>query len=174
MKIILAVVFLCGGLFIASAIPIEIPGAGQDMAKNGTGIAGGNANDDANNFFRLETVLGSLTGYATPTLTGAEDLGSNIVPTGDLVGFTYAVLHYGAGNGGTQGSGGGVEIFYLNGATDFTFDANGTGPNGFGGFSSLTLFKANGVPSVPDGGSTVAMLGAALSGLGLLVNRFKK
>ena len=89
-----------------------------------------------------------------------------------MTGFNYAVLHYGAGNGGTQGSGGGVEVFFLNGATSFTFPANGSGPNGFGEFSSLTLFQ--GTPgTVPDGGTTVFLLGVALSGLGLVRAKLK-
>ncbi len=81
-----------------------------------------------------------------------------------LTGFDYAVLHYGSGMGGTPS--GGEEVFFLNGATSFTFPANGSGQNGFGGFSSLTLFE--GTPSVPDGGSTLLLLGVALSAFGLV------
>jgi hypothetical protein len=170
MKRFIAVVALCLGMTAAIAIPIQIPGVGQDMPKNGTGIAGGNANDDANNFFRLQTVLTAWNlahpGSPLPPtfLAGAVDLGSNVVPPGGLVGFDYAVVHYGAGDGGTHGSGGGVEIFYLNGATSFTFPANGTGPNGYGGFSSLTLFDAP--AAVPDGGVTLVLLTMGLAALG--------
>jgi len=170
--ICLAVIMVAGS---ASAIPTpyEIPGFGQDMAKNGTGISGGNGNDDANNFFRLQTVLASyVNNLPTPVLAGALDLGSNVVPTGGLLGYDYAVLHYGTGRNGITGVGGGVEFFYLNGAADFTFPADGTGLNGIGGFSSLTLIK--GTPQVPDGGSTIALLGFALTGVGLLRRKILK
>ena len=166
---------------IANAIPIfqipdsgvaQIAGFGKDIAKNGTGIGGGNANNQANNLFRLTTVLSNInpsTPLPTPILDGAVNLGSNVVSTGGLIGFDYAVLHYGVGNGGKPGSGGGVELFYLNGESEFSFPSIGTGPNGFGGFSSLTLFKGeNG--SVPDGGSTVMLLGAAV-GLITMIRR---
>ena len=142
------------------------PSGNADIAKNGTGGGGGNgnANNDASNLFRLETVLGGPLNPALtanlpmPTLAGALDLGSNVVGAGGLAGFDYAVLHYyGSGQGGTPG--GGVELFALNGASQYTFPANGTGSNGHGGFSSLTLFKGK---PVPDGGSTVMLLGAAL------------
>jgi hypothetical protein len=90
---------------IANAIPIfQIPdfgvvqiGFGEDIAKNGTGIAGGNANNQANNLFRLTTVLSNINPSAplpTPILDGAVNLGSNVVTTGGLIGFDYAVLHY--------------------------------------------------------------------------------
>ena len=89
-------------------------------------------------------------------------------------GFDYAVLHYGVGNGGKPGSGGGVELFYLNGESEFTFPFIGTGPNGFGEFSSLTLFKGdNRNGSVPDGGSTLMLLGTALGLIAAARRRFR-
>ena len=89
---------------------------------------------------------------------------------GGLTGFDYAVLHYGSGQGGTPG--GGVEFFALNGASKYTFPDNGTGPNGNGGFSSLTLFKGD-RSSVPDGGSTVMLLGAALGLIAAARRKFR-
>jgi hypothetical protein len=179
----LAILALALGLSTATqANPIQIPGFGQDMPKNGTGGDQPNANNDASNFFRLETVVNAWNAanpsnlLPEPISTGAKDLGSPIVGPGGLVGFDYAVLHYGVGNGGVPGSGGGVEVFFLNGATEFTFPANGSGPNGFGGFSSLTLFAGPGVGvplGVPDGGSTVLLLGFVLSGLGLLCGKLR-
>lgn len=151
----------------ASAIPTpyEIPGVGQDIAKNGTGINGANGNNAANNFFRLTTVLAAYGGsLPTPVYEGFANLDSRIVPTGGLLGYDYAVLHYGAGQGGTPG--GGIAVYYLDGASGFTFPANGTGTHGYGGFSSLTLFK--GASPVPDSGSTITLLGFALTGVGLL------
>jgi hypothetical protein len=157
---------------IANAIPIyqlpgtkdSVTGLSGDVPKNGTGGGGGNenANNDASNLFRLTSILSGLKNPALPTpmLAGALDLGSNVVGDGGLVGFDYAVLHYGSGKGGTPG--GGVEFFALNGNSKYTFPDTGTGPNGNGGFSSLTLFKGDHSKTVPDGGSTVMLFGAAL------------
>ena len=157
---------------IANATPFQIPLPNTDIAKNGTGIAGGNSNDDANNFFRLNNIVTAyniahpLAMIPTPVATGALDLTSNDQSVGTpLAGFQYAVLHYGVGNGGVGGSGGGVAFYDLNGMTSFLFPANGLGPNGFGGFSSLTLFNSR--PTVPDGGGTLMLLGCAISGLGV-------
>lgn len=90
----------------------------------------------------------------------------------DITGFDYAVLHYRQGRDGIS-QGGGVEIFYLNGMTgNFTFSEFGLGPNGRGRISCMALFA--GSPSgVPDGGSTVALLGMSLSGLAF-ARRFLK
>jgi VPDSG-CTERM motif len=165
---VLAVALLCIGVLSSKATPYEIPGVGQDIPKNGTGTGGGNGNDPSDDFTRLQTVLGSFANsLPTPVYAGYDsNLSSADVTGNDLSGYDYAVLHYGAGNGGTQGSGGGVEVFYLDGAANFDFPSDGTGLNGYGGFSSIVLFK--GAPSVPDGGTTVLLLGLGISGFGLL------
>ena len=107
-----------------------------------------------------------------PILDGAIDLGLNVVGAGGLIGFDYAVLHYGKGSGGV-GQGGGVAFYSLNGATSFTFPAIGRGPNGLGEFSTLTLFKGDGVAKgVPDGGATVGLLGMALGLIAVARRRF--
>jgi hypothetical protein len=91
-----------------------------------------------------------------------------VVSAGGLAGFDYAVLHYGKGPSGI-GSGGGVALYYLNAANEYIFPAIGTGPNGLGGFSSLTLFKGDDIPkSVPDDGSGVMLFGAALGRIAML------
>jgi VPDSG-CTERM motif len=173
---------------IANAIPIYLLPGNADIAKNGTGGGGGNANanNDASNLFRLETVLhsppnallanGSLNSLLPANLPlnvipgSALDYKSNVVGAGGLTGFDFAVLHYGSGQGGTPG--GGVQFFFLNGASEYTFPDKGTGPNGNGGFSSLTLFK--GVrSSVPDGGSTVVLLGGALGLIAVARRKFR-
>ena len=174
LALILSLCCIFGLSSVANAIPFEIPGPNIDIPKNGTGGGGGNANanNDVSNFFRLQNVVNGYNSLnavdlPTPILAGAVDLGSNVVGAGGLLGFDYAVLHYGSGPGGTPG--GGVEFFYLNGASAFTFSANGTGSNGFGGFSSLTLFKGNDpAKSVPDSGSTMMLLGAALGLIGMI------
>jgi len=171
--VLLAAVSL--GVASASAVVMQIPGFGQDIPKNGTGVSGGNGVSAADNFFRLQTVVGSLSGFPTPLSAGSVDISSNVAT--NLLGFEYAVLHYGTGNGGIQSSGGGVEIFFISGGeSSFTFPAIGTGPNGLGAFSGGTLFNSNAVPgnipapgpSIPDSGSTLALLGAVFLGLAIL------
>lgn len=141
----------------------------SDMAKNGTGIGGGNSNNSANNFFRLETFLATNPGDGTAIDDMTVRLTGNGVDV-NVTGSSFAVVHYGAGKGGTAG--GGTAIFSISDSGLFSFPSNGLGPNGFGGFSSVDLFK--GAPSqVPDGGTTVMLFGTALSSLGL-VRRYLK
>jgi hypothetical protein len=163
---------------IANAIPIYLLPGNADIAKNGTGDGGANANDDTSNLSRLEMVLSGPLNPALPAnlpmpiLANTLDLGSNVVGAGGLTGFDYAVLHYESGKGGTPG--GGVELLYLNGASQFAFPDNGTGSNGFGGFSSLTLFKGDhSSKTVPDAGSTVMLLGAALGLIAAARRKFR-
>ena len=138
----------------------------DDVPKNGTGINGGNSDNQVNNFFRLQTYIvahptfGSL---GTPTLAGAEEVSTPLDELVNLTGFCYAVVHYGVGRGGVPGSGGGVAFFQITNNSD-TFPQNGSGPNGFGGISRVDLFAC---PGVPDGGTTVMLLGAALCVLGM-------
>jgi protein with PEP-CTERM/exosortase system signal/PEP-CTERM motif-containing protein len=82
----------------------------------------------------------------------------------DLTGYSYAVLHYGTGPGGI-GQGGGFVALFLNDTTGlFTFPSNGSGPNGNGGISWVRLY---GPVAVPEAGSTIALLGLALAGIGI-------
>jgi len=81
-------------------------------------------------------------------------------------------VHYGAGKGGTRGSGGGVAFFQIVNNSD-TFPQNGSGLNGFGGISRVDLFKAGGT-TVPDSGATVMLLGSALTGPSLARRYFKR
>jgi len=153
---------------LANAVPTVInlsaPPVG-DIPKNGTGINDGNSNNAENNFFRLETFLASHPGLAngTPIFEGAERLKDN--EDVDVTGFSYAVIHYGSGRGGT--SGGGIAFFSITGDGTFDFPDDGSGPNGFGGFSSLDLFKG-----VPDSGTTIALLGAAFCAIGMARRKF--
>jgi hypothetical protein len=143
-----------------SALPVG------DIPKNGTGINGGNSNNAENNFFRLETFLAKhpeLALNGTPIFKGAERLNDN--EDVDVTGYSYAVIHYGSGRGGS--SGGGIAFFSITGDGTFDFPDNGSGPNGFGGFSSLDLFK-----SVPDSGTTIALLGVALCAIGAARRKF--
>lgn len=143
----------------ANSIPFEV--AGADVPKTGS-------NNAAADFAALLGVINTWNSanpsnqLPIPVLTGKKG-GTGDEATG-LSGFTYAVLHYGKGPGGAN-DGGGLEVWDLNGASSFNFPDHGSGPNGKGGFSSIRLYDGNGVP---DGGTTVLLLGAALSALGLI------
>ena len=176
LKYLLAIAALSAIAVTANAATITLSPFG-DIPKNGTGIGGGDSNNADNNFFRLQNYLSDHPEFnvCTPISDGAvryEDLNGNS-PSVDVTGFDYAVIHYGAGKGGTKGSGGGVAFFQIDGDGFVTFPANGSGPNGKGGISSIDLFKCEGDHNVPDTGATAMLLGSALTGLGL-VRRYLK
>src|SRR6187399_1895413 len=110
------------------------------------GIGGGNSDNQANNFFRLQNYIAahpSFGSLGSPTDVGAKEVTGPLDQPVDLTGLSYAVVHYGAGKGGTRGSGGGVAFFQIVNNSD-TFPQNGSGLNGFGGISRVDLFKAGG------------------------------
>jgi hypothetical protein len=173
LKYLLAIAALSAIAVTANAATITMSPFG-DVPKNGTGIGGGKSNNPENNFFRLQTYLSDHPEFdiCTPIFDGhvkPSDVSGPI----DVTGFDYAVVHYGAGNGGTKGSGGGVAFFQIEGDGSVTFPQNGSGPNGKGGISSVDLFKCEGDHNVPDTGATAMLLGSALTGLGL-VRRYLK
>jgi hypothetical protein len=147
------------------AIPFEVPGDGQDSPKNG-------ANSPAADFSVLTQVISAWNTANPANMLPVPVLTGNKPTTGphatDLSGFEYAVLHYGKGDGGSN-PGGGIEVWFLNGASSFDFPSTGSGPNGMGGFSSIVLFGPQ--VTVPDSGTTVVLLGLALSTLGLIRRR---
>jgi hypothetical protein len=173
LKYVLAIAALSGIALTANAATITLSPFG-DIPKNGTGINGGNSNNAANNFFRLQSYLSVHPefNFCTPTDVGAERIETGLTQPIDVTGFDYAVIHYGAGKGGTKGSGGGVAFFQISGDGFVTFPAKGSGPNGKGGISSLDLFKC--VEQVPDSGATLMLLGGALTGLGLIGRYIKR
>lgn len=177
MKLSILAVALCTGLTsITNAVTISP--LGDDVPKNGTGIDRGNANNAENNFFRLQTFLTDNPQFLPEdcilTFEGAFRLpeGGSIVDV-NVTGFDFAVVHYGVGKGGTKGSGGGVAFFDVHNLTEATFPSSGSGPNGLGGFSSLDLFKCEHNNNVPDGGTTVMLLGSAITGLSVMRRRMK-
>lgn len=168
----------CASLSIvtASADPVEIPGTGMDIAKNGTGPGGSDGNSPTDDFFRLQNVVNAYN-LAHPTMplpipiiAGDEAISSSDVGSGGLAGFTYAVLHYGVGPGGNQSTGGGEEVFFLNGATSFDFPANGSGPNGTGGFSGGELYGGISIVSTPESGLSGALMSLIAGGLAMKVH----
>ena len=82
--------------------------------------------------------------------------------------YDYIYLHWGG-----KGSGS-VQAYYIGGETGtFTFDAPPGGHPDVGGLSSYSFYGPDITQPVPDYGSTALMLGAALSGLGLMTRRLK-
>jgi VPDSG-CTERM motif len=156
LKYTILIAALASGLVLTAKADLILSPFG-DIPKNGTGINGGNSDNQANNFFRLQTYI-----VAHPTFGSLDE------PV-NLTGFSYAVVHYGVGRGGVPGSGGGVAFFQITNNSD-TFPQNGSGLNGFGGISRVDLFAS---PGVPDGGTTAMLLGAALGALGM-ARRFLK
>jgi hypothetical protein len=166
LKYITLVAALMSGLALTAKADLILSPFG-DIPKNGTGP--GNGDDRDSNFFRLTTYLAAHPSFDIGTpINSPEDPGVNVfdAPSGpvNLTGFLYAVVHYGVGDGGVSGSGGGVAFFQITNNSD-TFPQTGSGPNGFGGISRVDLF---GGTRVPDGGATVMLLGGTLAGLGLL------
>ena len=115
LKYITLIAALVSGLTLTAKADLILSPFG-DIAKNGTGIGGGNSDNQPNQFFRLQSYItahptfGSL---GTPTITGAEEVSGPLNQPVDLTGFSYAVVHYGAGTGGTPG--GGVAFFQISG-----------------------------------------------------------
>ncbi len=96
------------------------------------------------------------------SLPTASDTGS-VSGTGttvDLMGgtFTYLFAKYDGPNDLSQ-------VWNISGITG-TITIPGFGPNGYG-LSGWILFGPGGTPGVPDGGTTVMLLGAALGALGM-------
>jgi hypothetical protein len=173
-KLILTTLCL-GGLSLWSAanantinITMSLPlGAGstlvndvsaQDIPGNGLGDATVLAwlQSDINTF--NNNLNGDLPAPTTD-LTSFDGGGTIQVAAGD-----YLVLHYGKGPGG-QGQGGGLVALYFDAAGTYAIPSNGSGPNGNGGLSFARLWDHG--TQIPDGGTTVALLGMALSALGL-------
>src|SRR5436305_15288750 len=98
LKYIALIAALASGLALTTKADLILSPFG-DIPKNGTGIGGGNSDNQANNFFRLlnyivaHPTFGSL---GTHTLTGAEEVLTPLNEPVVLTGFSYGIVHYGA------------------------------------------------------------------------------
>jgi hypothetical protein len=137
-----------------------IPGLGNDVSKKDVGASPAQV-------FAWLSGLPGLPGPA-PSNSNVQNFeglnGSSIsIP---INGSAYLVLHYGVGNGGVQGTGGGILAAFATGTGNFVVPANGSGQNGFGGISFVRVFNGpSSVPGVPDSGKTLPLLAMGLVGL---------
>ena len=92
-----------------------------------------------------------------------EDNLNGVGPTIQVEPGDYIVAHYGVGPNGDPGTGGGLVAFYADASQPFTLPDNGPGPNGTGGISFVDVWDH----TVPDGGTTWAMLGVSLVAVGV-------
>jgi hypothetical protein len=112
-------------------------------------------------FYRTTNTFGSL---PQASATGAVSGTSTSIDLNVLGTFTYLFAKYDGQNDQSV-------VWNISGLTGIlTIPA--VGPNGLG-LSGWTLFGPTGTPGVPDGGTTVMLLGAALGALGM-ARRFLK
>jgi hypothetical protein len=172
LRFFLAAVALCLGAAVvarANNTPVEVPANGLGPLGTHSDMPG-RADTLDEDFSGSSWVISGWNSLnpsnllPTPTSIGDDMVTSSLANPIGLSGYDYAVVHYDAGSGGSAS--GGEEFFYLEGATSWTFPQNGTGTNGYGGISSVSLYE--GQAPVPDAGATMLMLGAALAGLGMM------
>ncbi|MGZ5568775.1 MAG: VPDSG-CTERM sorting domain-containing protein [Limisphaerales bacterium] len=132
------------------------------LSLGGSGTSGGNT------IYRSQNTFGSL---PAATLTGTSGTGTatSFIDSG----YTYLVAKYDGPNGVT-------EVWDLAGVaagTQITIPANAFGDNnnqyGLSGWNFFNQITTN-ITSVPDGGSTVALLGLALAGAEALRRKMQK
>ena len=131
------------------------------LGLGGSGAHGGNI------VYRSQNTFSSL---PAPTLTGTSGTGTatSFIDSG----YTYLVAKYDGPNGVT-------EVWDLAGVaagTTINIPANAFGPTndkyGLSGWNFYDQITTN-TTSVPDGGSTVALLGLALAGAGALRRKMR-
>ena len=121
----------------------------------------GAATIDGHDYFRKDASCGTC-----PAATGGikDNSGGNTVDLG-TGGFTYLIAKYDGPNGGS-------EVWNVQGLTgEITIPLFGLAGQNYG-LSHWTLFGGGG--GVPDGGTTVMLLGAALGALGTARRFLKK
>ena len=152
---------------------------GTDGVANSSQYGSGNNNPTSDlNFLQNQISLwnGSPNVPEVPSLLYPQlpppTVGANVDLSGNsgnsynaLPGWSYVVFHFGAGNAGGHGvsPGGWYQAWYLAG-NEGTFTVPSVGGERVGGFSSARY--------VPDGGSTVMLLGAALGVIAAAQRKF--
>ena len=112
-----------------------------------------------------------------PTPTALDSMGTPFAGVGSVAGnvnkitltlgnYDYLFLHWGGHGGGWE------QLYYVGGLTG-SYDFNqptksGDNSDTIGGLSFYSFYGPATSRTVPDGGMTVLLLGAALSGLGLV------
>lgn len=193
LAILAGIALSCAVQAKADTINITV-GAGGTLLNDPSGAASktqyealngslGNNNPESN-FSFLTGVIGNWNGASkTPTMGAADSTGWTEATgfsgnsegifgfTGVSGTFDYIVLHYGNGSAGSPG--GWWQAFYIGGEnlSTLTFTVPSVNGEDIGGISSARFF--NGGATVPDGGMTLILLGAALSGVAL-IRRFVK
>ncbi|HEY5741868.1 MAG TPA: VPDSG-CTERM sorting domain-containing protein, partial [Terrimicrobiaceae bacterium] len=158
---------------IAQAVPTNITVDAAGNLLNGGGVANGLPNNNPpSNLTFLNTEIALWNGVFSPDLPAAfGPVALNIESIGDtttynaVAGYDYVVFHFGKGQ---AKDGPWWQAWYLGGVGG-TFNLPIADGNTVGGFSSARYFNPS-TPSVPDGGSTVMLLGTTL-GIVALVRR---
>jgi hypothetical protein len=165
LKYLIATAALMGALTMSAKADLNYLGA---VPKNGSNSP--DANLAALAAFGVDT-----TGF---TLVTNFESGLNGDQTISVTPGEYLAVHYGKGPRGSN-SGGSLEFFQvINGETSVIVPGTGNGPTnpdqyGHGGISSIRGWVGP-TGTVPDGGSTVMLLGAALGSLGMARRFLKK
>ena len=161
LKYTLTLLALVGALAVSAKADLMFLGA----------VPFGPNNSPDTNKAALEAFLGHPVGDLINNFEGSGSLSGPV----DVTPGEFFVVHYGRGKGGSA-KGGSWEFFQvINGETSVTFpqfgNLAGPDPYGHGGISSARGFEG---PSTPDSGTTVMLLGGALTGLGLLRRYLKR
>jgi hypothetical protein len=181
-KLLLSLLATALSAITAGAIPINITVDSLGNPLNGTGVANssqygsGNSNPTSDlNFLQNQISLwnGSPNVPEVPLLDiqpGPPSVGANIEGLSGnsyttLPGWSYVVFHFGAGpaGGGGVSPGGWYQAWYL-GGEEWKFYVPSVGGERVGEFSSARY--------VPDGGTTVMLLGAALGVIAVARRKF--
>jgi hypothetical protein len=118
---------------------------------------------DGQDYTRSTNFFGSL---PDAVLAGAVDGTSTTINLGSGGSYSYLFAKYDGPNYGS-------EVWYVGNLSGVITIPSGAGEQNYG-LSGWTLFGPGGGNNVPDGGSTLAMLGIAMTGLSLLKRKLSK